>query len=88
MSKYGEIRYYSASRKAFVEIDTMPTPHLSRAAKKLAHTMAEAWGADDRAIAATTECDRYADEGFSALDVLEAMIDDLASRVPPAGAPV
>ena len=70
MSKHGDIRYFSKSRNDFVVIDEMPTPHLSRAAKKLAHEVI-ATGAP------------YPDECGTSTEVLDAMIDELASRVPP-----
>lgn len=59
-------RYYSASKRDFVEIASMPTPHLSSAAKKLLNA----------------EADRYGISRDEALPVLLAMIDELARRVP------
>lgn len=65
-----EVRYWSASKSAFVPLKPMATPHLSSAAKKLAKAIAES---DDAADS----------QEPSALTVLVAMIDELAGRVPP-----
>jgi len=71
------VRYFSKSRGEFIEIDSMPTRHLSNAAKKLVPIVAD-FLSDDPSQASLDfdeSCGRPD-------DVLSAMIDELASRVP------
>lgn len=63
-------RYWSASKGAWVDIATMPTPHLSNAAKKLVARMASSPDGDLQ----ETDGDQ---------NVAAACIDELARRVPP-----
>ena len=82
------VKYFSKSRGEFVEIAPMQTRHLSNAAKKLANEME---AAHHETLGHQAECPInvglvvYAD--FSPADVLCAMIDELASRVPAKDAP-
>lgn len=76
MAEHGEVRYFSASRGETVEIDKMPTSHLANAAKKLARERDQIDGARDS--------DSWPDD-MDGTETLVHMIDELASRVPPAG---
>ena len=86
MSRHGEVRYFSASRRDLVEIDGMPTSHLANAAKKLVGDLNLASPDDDpktpAEIAASLRRDAQM-AGGGVVAVLTAMIDELASRVPP-----
>jgi hypothetical protein len=42
VSKYGEVRYWSASKSAYIDIDTMPTQYLRNALAKLEREMVAA----------------------------------------------
>lgn len=71
--------YYSKSRKALVLLEEMPTTHLANAAKKLAR---DGMCTDIPGESAQAQEDHALG---GAEGVLVEMIDELASRVPPAG---
>ena len=79
MADHGDVRYWSKSRSEFVEIGPMPTRHLSNAAKKLCREVVVFAGGDE-----PTE---YPATHGQPEEVLCAMIDELASRVPAVNAP-
>jgi len=69
--------YFSSSRSDFQIIKDMPTKHLSNAAKKLVRGLVSSEAAEAEAP--------YDNASFSASDVVVEMIDELASRIAPAG---